>query len=369
MEEARVRLAKHSRELFVKVHASVGQTDPKYGDLNFNFLPKLAHPSIGVLPHTLCFYGLTDASAPIYGRKDFSDMLEFMKQENDKRPTWYYPETSYWVGLDIDVPLLLTDFLLSRSKDMDVAAEMGVAGHLTFTSGHGNGYWLFDWTVALMSVQEYAGQPLAGLGLLKEDLVKWGEEMAFQTRFMKDRGALLMLSSATPLDELPPPLQTKLVSRNTFGELSKDASLLEGELRVLQQMESEMLSADFVLTPELRGVLEVTHLRVQHAVFVRQALLCSVKYDDSQSRDITLKEAGVVRRSAELIMDEVLKGFVKNYPEVLVARSYDNPTSYDFGYLWTTKALHFWEREECMVRDEVYSPLFMNIYNAFSIGL
>lgn len=158
-------------QLFMNVHVSSNQNHKKFG--NFNFLPQYNSSRVGIKPHTVMFYGLTDELAPIYGNKNFKHILNFALTEKNNRPTWYYPETSYFIGLDIDVPLLLTDYLIARSADMKKINEVGIEGQINFTSGQELGYWLFDWTVALLSNREYNFDPYIGLRLLNEDLEVW----------------------------------------------------------------------------------------------------------------------------------------------------------------------------------------------------
>ncbi|MEK6555281.1 MAG: hypothetical protein AABZ31_08580, partial [Bdellovibrionota bacterium] len=90
-------LEQDKRALFIKVHASAGQVQ---GDLgNYNFLPQYANSSVGILPHTVMFFSLADAAAPVYGRHNFADMAEFLQQQSKYRETWYFPETSYFIAM------------------------------------------------------------------------------------------------------------------------------------------------------------------------------------------------------------------------------------------------------------------------------
>ena len=62
-------------------------------------------------------------------------MLEAAHAEVGHREVWYWPESSYWVGFDSSVPLLLLPYLDSRYEDLLLMERLGVTGHLTFTSG------------------------------------------------------------------------------------------------------------------------------------------------------------------------------------------------------------------------------------------
>ena len=215
MDVANRVLQREGRRLFVNMHVSTGQTHPKYG--NYNFLAQFSDPQVGMLAHTVMFYGLEDASAPVYGRRDFRDIERLMIDENPKRPVWYFPETSYFVAMDIDVPLLLTDYLLARSADFDLVADHHISGHLTFTSGQELGYWLMDWTVALLANEEYKGRPTIGLELLGEDLTVWNRIIEFQNRYIKQGKLYAAISSTTPLDELAAMWDTASTREDCYG--------------------------------------------------------------------------------------------------------------------------------------------------------
>ncbi|KAJ3077219.1 hypothetical protein HDU98_006406 [Podochytrium sp. JEL0797] len=150
---------KYDITMFIKVHCSAGQTapgfiDPRDGkDINFNMLPHYATKEMGVLPHTVEPYALDDP-APTYGNKDFSYIREFLNwqlQEN-RHPVVFYPETAYWVSVDIDVPLFTPLYFDRRLHDLRLLAadesasksQKRMDGQLLFTSGWEWGYWLND---------------------------------------------------------------------------------------------------------------------------------------------------------------------------------------------------------------------------------
>ena len=61
-------------------------------------------------------------------------------------------------------------------------------------------------------------------------------------------------------------------------------------------------------------------------------------------------------------MRAVVEGY-NRYPAAQVFEEHSNPTSYAFGYGWTARTLHFWEREERMVAENRWFPLFMNVFD------
>jgi hypothetical protein len=156
---------------------------------------------------------------------------------------------------------------------MDLLEANHVPGQVTFTTGQELGYWLMDWTTALLVNGEYRDQPWIGLKLLGENVGAWKKIIDFQTHYIKDQGLISMLSSAIILDELPWPFQHKLHERFTFGELSKDPVETRREAELLAQAMKDRPDLDSVRNPELKLLLQVTWLRIEHAYDLRQALL------------------------------------------------------------------------------------------------
>ena len=177
------------REAAVKVHCSTKQVcseylDPRTGEpINFNFLTYFAHSALGILPHTVQAYGLGDPIGGAYGNKDYTDVEEYMYYEASQknRSVVFYPETSYWVSVDIDVPLFLPLYGQRRQSDLrriankeiksqmrgsacsigdeeskvcsssDDMSPFQIQGQMIFDSGWEWGYWLNDVVAARSS--------------------------------------------------------------------------------------------------------------------------------------------------------------------------------------------------------------------------
>ena len=181
----------YGKNAYIKVHCSTGQRAPGYPDpatgrpINFNMLPHYAIESMGVLPHTVQFYGLDDP-APTYGNDNFAYIRDFLHEEAGRREVLYYPETAYWVSYDIDVPLFLPVYGERRLHDLrllagdELAGRMGVGAHaggrmdgqLNFASGWEWGYWFNEVITARAA---------------------WDPQMAEAT----DRAAFLAVASST----------------------------------------------------------------------------------------------------------------------------------------------------------------------------
>ena len=58
-------------------------------------------------------------------------MFEFMYQQiaAQQRPVGFYPETSYWVNYDTEVPLFLPVYAYQRLRDLRGIAREEVRGH------------------------------------------------------------------------------------------------------------------------------------------------------------------------------------------------------------------------------------------------
>lgn len=362
IEAASEALYKAGRQVFFKVHVSSNQMDPRYG--NYNFLPQFASNSVGIWPHTVMFYGLQDQSTPVYGRRDFSDIKNFAVVQKDKRLVWYYPETSYYIAMDIDVPLFLTDYLVARSQDMDFLEDVGIMGQINFSTGQELGYWLMDWTVALLTNSEYRGRALIALELLGEDLNSWKPIIDFQTHFFKEQGLISILSSTTPLDEVPwfgHSVHERVLLKNLGSPDQR--YILKSQIELLEKAVEELPSLNRIRNRELRLMLEVTWARVRHALFLRRALL-GVRA--SEQRISSIEKAKSIRIQALHWMEEIQNEF-NRYPEARIFYKNENPTSYSYGYGWTAAQLHYWIREERMVLEDNYSPFFMNIYDLLKI--
>ncbi len=352
-------LRSHGRYLMAKVHSSTNQYDEKYG--NFNFLPQYCQPDVGILPHTVMFYGLLDEQAPVYGRQNFMDMDRFIRVQTTKRKTWYYPETSYFVGMDIDVPLYLTDYLRARAQDYKHVVQDGVDGLLDFTTGQELGYWLFDWNVALQADHEYLGDEMIGLKLLGESIDVWKKLLDFQTHYFKDKQLIAVLSTSNLLDELPftKPIHKRVLLRDLFHKESQ----LEYQIALLKAAIHDEPPITGVKNAELKNMLQVTYDRMQDALDIREAI---EDQHDEPDKTAWLNQASEIRNSAQVIMQTVSSADSR-YPKSLVFSEETNPTSYKYGYGWVAVHLYYWDREQHIAAHHITNPFFMNLYNPFRL--
>ncbi len=341
-------------QMMTKVHISSNQEHPEYG--NYNFLPQHADKQVGVMPHTVFYYALEDKKAPMYGNENFADMKDFMLQENKKRMTWFYPETSYYISLDIDIPFLHLEYLRARAADMQLIYDNELTGQINFTTGQELGYWLFDWTVALLNNSYYKFDPLIALKLLDENTDIWQEHLDFHFEYMTNEQLVAIVTFSNGGDELFP--NHKIHERNLLRELKNSESKTLTEIEKLEKAIDAIPSTNGIKNRELKAYLDISYHRFYHALYVRKALL--------NNKEGNLQKAADYREKAQALMDEMIADF-NRYPEAKIFEHHKNVTAYNYGYGAMAENLYYWQREEEMVRKNKYHPLFMKVYNYLDI--
>ena len=355
--------------------------------------------SSGILIHTVMCWSASEQKAPVYGNSNQCFMLDAARSEKDRRETWYWPESSYWVGFDSSVPLLILPYLDSRWRDVETMARLGVDGHLTFTSGWEWGYWLVDWSIARWSwrlVDNGRERPTSPLSRLNELFPGpaaerlWNAALALQNRCLKERELLRYLSALTPFSELPHPFDKPFQPEPAFryswlldGAGEKDAAALlagpvtdleryaDGMTALVRELDKRIAlvppgSGEALLARELTRGLMVTALRARHRALTIRALLAkrgehAGKASASRDSALLLEKARQVRQEAMRLV--VRQEGIYRYPVARIARRHPSLTAYPFGYLYPVSNLFFWEREEEQVRHERFDALFMNLWD------
>ena len=124
---------------------------------------------------------------------------------------------------------------------------------------------------------------------------------------------------------------------------------------------SWVFTSDGVRNEELRLLLGVTWDRIRHAYYLRKAL---ESCGSCEQRAGWVRRAAAIRKKSLATMRTQVEGY-NRYPAAQVFEEHSNPTSYGFGYGWTARTLHFWEREERMVAGNRWFPLFMNVFDVW----
>ena len=424
---------KYGVPTFVKVHASTGQKadgfkDPRTGqDINFNFLPHFADKRLGVLPHTVQHYSLTDP-APTYGNTDFSYIREFLHYEIGKRPVVYYPETAYWVSFDVDVPLFLPIYAERRNFDLRLIGKdedekrMGnpgkrMDGQLIFSSGWEWGYWLNDVVAARAAFDPHLEAPsdeaafrrtlapvVRVFGAAAAEVEQWLVDVVAAEQALLIEGRT---SRGRPANVVMRNGQAYLQGWETWDDVSKLSSGLPVKLPMTQPdklglvdmrnplhggppytaeidpLLSEMESTFGALASRGRAIAEkvpsnardlfddMRDAMTMTALRARQVHGLYDYVDGYFDSDQTPRRRRLADGRAAL--DEA-KGVVaareRRYrvPADRIAAWRSNPTAYEYGYLWTVRSLHYFWRDEGKAVDAPVFPCYQNVINPVDVA-
>lgn len=356
----------------------------------------------GILIHTVMCYSISESMAPVYGNRNQCFALERAILESRRQEVWYWPESAYWVGFDNSVPLFLLPYLEARWSDMNTMQNIGVASHLTFSSGWEWGYWLMDWSIARWSWRYSDNGKIiqsSPLNIL-DDLFPaprmqrlWREALALQDRYLKERELLKYMAALPPSAELPWPFDSPFqpVPEHSYSWLLHKASdreagqVLKGPVADLDAYADKMeqlvtrlereTARRFpessaperrLLAEELNRGLQVSALRARHRALTIKALLAQrgkSRWWQKNSPATTrfLAEAAAVRRQGLALVRQQEQNY--RYPVSLVARPRESLTAYHFGYLYPVNTLFFWKREEEQIRHRRFDAFYMNIWN------
>ena len=410
------------KRAFVKVHCSTGQTaagfpDPVTGQpINVNMLPHFADARLGVLPHTVQHYGLTD-QAPTYGNTTFGYIRDFLWQEAGRRPVVYYPESAYWVSFDIDVPLFLPLYADRRIADLQLLAADEQAKHekmdgqLFFSSGWEWGYWLNDVLTARAAwdpaptTEAALERALRVFGGARTDVATWivdvvaaeqetlidGKVSGIGPAVIAQRNgqgylqgwdtwddvAKLGQSVSLPIVEVQPdklglvdmrnplhagpgyskevePLLAAMVSR--FADLATRGDALRARIPVNAKD----------LFDDLADAMKMTALRAAqiHGLYDYVDRILDLSSTKRNARLAVARKA--LDDAAAVVAAREARYRV---PLARIAGWRANPTAYDFGYLWTVHALHYWWRDEGKAVDAPLFPCYMNIIDPVDVAV
>jgi len=378
-------------ELIVKVHCSTGQTAPNYGDINFNFLPGLADPRVGVMPHTVQFYDLF-RPAPTYDNEDFSHILAFLLEEIGERRVLYYPETAYWVSFDVDIPLYLPHYVYSRWNDLHRLRKSGMDGQITFSSGLEWGYWLNDLAAAHFAyeaddswrdvVRRFARifgpagdgvfdllcevTEAQGRDLLEGNLIAYliGYEPADDLGLLVDIHAQPEKVLFTELRRWGWP-KIRDFERGVLTELGVLAETYHAYCERLSALRAEIPDEALPWFEELLAGLEVTALRADHVHGLYRGVVAGRKVELGLAEEgrAEAQHAFAEAVAARIMAEEQISRRASSYryPPERLARFRENPTAYEFGYLYTTHTCFYWLRDEAKAIDGNPCPCHLNI--------
>lgn len=345
----------------------------------------------GVMAHTVMFYDMSEPRAPVYENENQQHMYRFLLAEQQKRETWYYPESSYWITFDVSVPMLLLPYLKARLTDIDSCAAHHIPGHLTFSSGWEWGYWLVDWSIARWSWQHtFNGEKQYRFPeMYAQELLQIKQHKSFtnmlnlQQEYLKDSSLMQWMTAMTITDEIsikalaneyhPRPKWPYKYIRNkaTLSELNEIQnkylfrldSFAHKALKLSRAMRMLSEEKDSV-SNELIDGLEITAYRAFHRTTILRYLIALNSAKTKTQRKAAqhfLADAVTIRHRAQAIVTAREAHY--RYSTNHIARKRWDHTAYHFGYLYPASQLHFWNREEQQAKRNRYSAFFMNIWN------
>ena len=417
---------------YIKAHCSTGQfaegyPDPVTGDpINFNFLPHYAVPALGVMPHTVQFYGLHD-KAPTYGNTDFRYIQDFLAQEVGRREVLWHPETAYWVNFDTDVPLFLPVYAERRVDDLRLllreqnAGRFGqgkaMDGQMIFSSGWEWGYWLNDvvaaraaWNPHLEAATSNESmtmilRPLArafggggdaalawiaSTASVQRELLSDGRVGGVAPADIEKRNGIAYLAGFDAMTdlaadaqklglEIAPVTQPKKLGlvevRNPLHagpDYDDEVEPLLGEMETRFGGLSAPAWVDAVpatardLSDDLRDAARMTALRAKQVHGL---------YDYAASWPLGNPDMRLQRlQSARDALDEAATVVAQReahyrVPVARIAGWRETPVAYSFTYLWPVHSLYFWWRDEGKAVDAPVSPCYLNIIDPADVGL
>lgn len=425
----------HERPAWIKVHASTGQriearTDPvDGGPLDFNYLPHYADPRLGVLPHTVQHWGLDDR-APTYGNDDFSRVEAFLASQVGRRSVVWHPESSYWVGFDIDVPLFLPIYAERRLADLRRLARAedrgeyrgeprdGIDGQLLFSSGWEWGYWMNDvvaaraaWNPelelsddealrrALQPIVAPFGEAADRVTAVLLEAIELEHELVLRgcvehrcPEEIERRNGQAYLQGFDALDDvselvrrvpgvsvtMTQPRRLGLVDmRNPLHEGPEYSTEVEPLLAEMASRFEELAEAFERLRPEIPR-----RARPRFEEFVDGARITALRakqvhalYDYVEGtfgrseawRQVRLSQARQALDEARTVVARRERSYRVD-PDRIAGWG-TNPTAYAFGYLWPVRSLYYWWRDELKAVAMPLNPCALNIVNPVAVGV
>jgi hypothetical protein len=416
----------------VKVHVSSGQTttaldDPETGDpLNVNFLPYYADRRLGVMPHTVQYYGLDDPLG-VYGNIGFNEIERYMRLESGRREVLWYPETAYWCSFDVDVPLFLPIYAERRLSDLrrldrgrlDAERPIEIDGQVFFSSGWEWGYWLGDVVAAraswdpLIEVESDAEafeRLLEGIfesaGEAADPLARVVAEIAREQRrllviganeegrphrpeltgqpYLQGTDALDELAEA--LEKLPgisvtptQPPRADVFSRrlSSFAPRPETVRAIAGLLAEIgarfDELHRQLRAVRPRVSPEAVGIhrelvdaSEITVLRSRQVLALMLYRLSAAAGATTEARRLATRSRQAIEDALRIVRQRSLRYRV---PVEEIGAWRENPTAYDFGYLWPVETLYYWRRDHLFATDERAALCFGNIFDPLQLAL
>ncbi len=326
--------------------------------LSYYFLVQFADRPITPWVHSVMYYNLYDDAGGAYGLDDFADHRDFLESKlTAGEAVGYHPETAYWVAFDNSVPTYLPVYMYSRWYDLDQLGQKGLSlrDHVIFESGWEWGYAQNDAAALRMSYtlpaswEELPGQLLADQELAATVVAAGNDQyeaLVRQRLAPYVAGRDIAMDVGEGLDIVSQPrrvmfeelLEMDEEQREAFGASVLAPLALFG---VAQGELAEGVVGDERWSNEISDGLRMNSVRAEYVSYLYGAMYAAAYGGETSG---ALAEADARLEEAAAIVERRFEAFHDPLAERLVERA-DNPTLYDYGYLYNAHTLCFWQRE------------------------
>ncbi|MDP2339859.1 MAG: hypothetical protein Q8O67_02790 [Deltaproteobacteria bacterium] len=117
---------------------------------------------------------------------------------------------------------------------------------------------------------------------------------------------------------------------------------------------------------DIKDSLEITRLRSEQ-LFGLYAYVDNLADPNDDDRGPALASARAALDAAQVIVARREAAY--RVPLERISGWRENPTAYDFTYLWTVHSLYFWWRDEGKAVDGPANPCYLNIINPADVGI
>jgi len=349
-------------------------------------------------------------------------MYDFMFQQAGKRLVMYYPETSYWVNYDNQVPLFLPVYALNRLRDLrliaarELAENVTIDGQYIFDSGWEWGYWLQDVVSARGAFNPFANEATDELALRKalwpivrhfgtstqgaldtlvkmsfvqRDLLIYGEVNGVLPDNVEERNGIAYLEGWDTFADIGTTFESFLNTQPKRLGLTEFRTRLNPQPNYRREVEpllAEMAVSFTDLAAALAALQGAVPLAAQpffgelvdgSLMVSNRALQVHALYDyastwregATEERSARLQDATNALASAEVVMRRREAQY--RTPLERIAGWRHNPTCYDYGYLWQAKTLYYFWRDHdkaFFASRELLSPCYMNVISPVDVG-
>jgi len=326
--------------------------------------------------HTVMYYNLFEDAGLAYLHEEFDEHRDYLLTalENDD-PVGYFPESSYWVAFDINVPTYLPIYIRSRFVDMDeVRSRVGegaLQDHVLFSSGWEWGYWQNDVATLRMTYET----PADYRDEVRTWFTPWGSDGDLlgqavidaadvqHAALIGDRlaaylgGREIVIDIGEDLDNIvsqPDRPQFDEIVAMSPAELDDMQASIDGLFTLSDDLFA--IHATLVDIPddpfvdEIRQGLEVTALRARFAAEVHGSAVAFARGEDPEPLHIA---AMATLEDARTPVDARHGDMHWAGGDRIIQSEDKNDCLYQWGYLAKGEELCFWDRELVQLENEL----------------